>query len=359
MNHRLLLLLLLTTSLCSAQGLAAFHDYRNYFIVFDHGVFWEAEYLRVNKFNVTKNFVVYVGNDEKLKAFSNGKKKVITEYYDYYHVGEDFVVYEYGKHVYLYKDGVTTDLCDWCNGYAADSIMRIIKQPGSIQEITLAGNTTVVTKDVETTTLKTFRMTKNIFCWTDAGNNLKVLYKGEIWDMGANNPGKFQSAANIVVWTDQFEMTFKAFYKGMIYDLETQLPKYYVTGDNMIAYVDYNGHFKIFYDGKTTEISAFEPTALTARDELMVYGMNGWLKVFYKGKEYLIEEYIPDSYGFSLNTLGYIDRYGKLAVFSAGEHKRNLTLEKSRKVEFHRDVMLFETGINTMNAYWDGKIYTY
>ncbi|MCC7302626.1 MAG: hypothetical protein IT233_08290 [Bacteroidia bacterium] len=343
----------------SAQGLAAFHDYRSYFIVFDHGMFWEAENLKVNDFKVTRHFVVYVSNDEKLKAFYGGKKKLITEYFDYYHVGEDFVVYEYAKHVYLFRSGITTEICDWCKADARDSILRVIKQPGSILEITLRDTTVEISREVETTTIRTYRMEKNMFSWTDAGYNLKLLWKNEIWDMGVDHPGKWQGGANILVWTDNFDQNFKCFYNGMIYDLESQIPKYSYTSDNTVAYLDYNGNFKIFYKGKTQQISQFEPTNLIARDNLVSYMMGNQFKVFYDGKEYELENYLPKSYGMIQSQLVYMDYYEKLAIFSAGELKRNLTTEKIRDLSLFHDVVLYTTGINTVNALWEGKAYVY
>lgn len=362
MIHRLALLLLITatsTTLSVGQGISAFHDYRNYFIVFDHGVFHEAEYLKVNNYKITRHFVVYVASDEALKVFEKGKKKKIADYFDYYHVGEDFVVYEYAKHVYLYKNGKQTELCDWCNADARDSILRVIKQPGSILEVTLRDTTIQISREVETTTMRTYRMEKNMFSWTDAGYYLKLLYKNEIWDMAVDHPGKWQGGANILVWTDNFDQTFKCFYNGMIYDLESQLPKYSYTCDNTTAYLDYNGNFKIFYKGKTQQISQFEPTNLIAKDNLVSYMMGNQFKVFYDGKEYTLENYLPKSYGMNQNTLVYMDYYEKLAVFTAGEVKRNLTTEKIRDLSLINDVILYTTGINTVNAYWEGKNYIY
>ncbi len=353
------ILFLLVASAAPAQGLAAFHDYRNYFMVFDKGMFYEAEYLKVNNFKVTKSFVVYVASDEKLKAFQDGKKNVIAEYFEYFYVGEDFVVYEYRQHVFKYSDGITTELCDWCNATATDSLLRIVRNPGSIQEITINGKTTEVTRDVETTTMISFRMSKNVFAFTDVGNNLRVMYKGEVWDMQANDPGKYLSAANIVAWTDKFENLLKVFYKGFIYDVDDHLPKNMVIADNMLAFIDYAGKFKIFYDGKTIEISSFEPQKFLGRDDLIIYELNNQMKVFWKGKEYILENYIPKLYGFSLGTFGYIDQYGKLAVFSNGEQKKNLSYEKANKLELYKDVLMFTTGINTINAFWEGKVYTY
>src|SRR5690349_7360922 len=62
--------------LCNAkaQNLAAYTDYRNYFNVFDNGIFVPLEYLPVKSFKIGGAAIPYVDNTGEMQIYYNGNK---------------------------------------------------------------------------------------------------------------------------------------------------------------------------------------------------------------------------------------------------------------------------------------------
>jgi hypothetical protein len=332
------------------QDVAAFHNYLNRFVVFDQGKFVELEQLPVLDFKVRANMVVYLTNDNRLKVYQNGKKEQLTEFFEYYKVGEDFVVWEFRRQVYMFSKGQTQLICDWCNADGSDSLMRLIKNPGSKMEIYYSGKFYPLTEGVETTGILSYKFDKNIFSYVDAGQNLRIFYRGELFDPGVIQPGKYQVGADIVAWIDPFENSLKAFFKNEVVVLDNQVPKNFRTADGMVAWVD---------NGKVRELATFEPEKWTLKDEILAFELNRLFFVFYKGEVKMLEEIPPKAFSIERNTLFYIDAYGRLAGFSAGEHKKNLSLEPIFDLQSQRGVVLYKTGNNTQHVFWKGKSYVY
>lgn len=339
------------------QNLCAFQDYKSYFCVFDNGIIKELEPRPVKEFRTAPEFVVYIDAEDRLKVYWNGTVKIIAEFFDYYLVSETSVVFGVKTKAYQFEMGRTYPLCDWCTAFASDSLIRLVTQPGSIMKIVHGTKVTELTKDIETTTIKSNRIDKNLYAFTDAANYLKVFYRDELVDLNAKDPGRYLTGLNTLAWTDKFDNVFRVFHKGVVYDLESQLPKNFIVADDIVAYEDVNGNFKIFFDGKTQEVSSFMPEYWLAKDNIVLFHLNKRLNVFYMGKIFLLEEYIPGLVKFERSSVAWIDQYGKLAFFSKGKLMKNFIHEKINYFTLQRDILIFETGLNTTNIYFGGKIY--
>jgi hypothetical protein len=353
----LLISLLSLTKDARGEGLCAFQDYKSYFCVFDNGIIKELEPRPVKEFRTGTDYVVYVDDADRLKVYWNGSVKTIAEFFDYYLVTETSVVFGIKTKAFQFEMGRTYPLCDWCTAFTSDSLIRLVTQPGSVMKIVQGAQVIELTKGIETTTITSNRIDKNLYAFTDAANYLKVFYRNEVIDLNAKEPGRYLTGSNTLAWTDKFDNVFRVFHKGVVYDIESQLPKNFIVADDIVAYEDANGNFKIFYNGKTQEVSSFMPEYWLAKDNIVLFHLNKRLNAFYMGKIYLLEEYIPGLVKFERNSISWIDQYGKLAFFTKGNLLKNFVHEKINYFTIQRDILLFETGLNTTNIYFGGKIY--
>ena len=69
----------------------------------------------------------------------------------------------------------------------------------------------------------------------------------------------YDAGMDVVPFVDQLNNTFNVFYRGKTYQLETTPPESMKAGCGLVAYVDIDGNFKRFSDGKTKVISTFAP----------------------------------------------------------------------------------------------------
>lgn len=350
-----------------SQNVAAYKDYKNYFYIFDKGETKELEYKEVFSFKTGKDFVAYINTDNSLKIYYDGKAEIVeVSQPKNYEVSANLCVWKMDKRLMVFDKGVTTKLSDWAAFYnVTDSMVIFTEQPGGDFKVYYKGEIILLEEGMVNRSINSYTFGKNTIAYTDIANTFKIFYRGKIYDIGTTEIVRGAAAEDIVSFTNKYTNEFSVFYKGEVILLETNLPKKTGIANGMIAYVDYGGTFKLFYDYGTVDLLSNEPDEWNAVGNFLAYTNGPDILTFWNGKVYTLESnarslvpsIFPFKGGTGENSIFWTDKAGKLKLFFKGEIKTNITYEIVTDVEVVRDIIVFKSGISTTQVYWEGKVY--
>ena len=135
-------------------------------------------------------------------------------------------------------------------------------------------------------------------------------------------------------------------------------PWSFQTGKGILAYVDNMGDFKVFTNGEITTVMTMTPDKYLVEDNLVIFEQQGQLKTYCNGEIKVIERYMPANYKADLNTIAYIDENQNIKAF-ANCTTLGITYEKVKSLEIYRDLIYFQSGVQTHNIIYNGKAYVY
>lgn len=336
------------------KNLTAFSDYRNYFFVFDDGVFKQLEHHPVKEFKIGGNCVTYIDNSDNLKTYYKGFVHLLSANHpkEYVAMGKK-VVFLFNKTLSVFDDGETRILSTAITNYFwGDSILCFYDENEAKVKVYQDG----IKADLEGVlvdniiSISNIKAGDNILAYKGHDNSFKIYFRKQSIVLETTPPESHQPGKNIVAYEDGYSQSFRVFYNGSTEILEEVKPKSYKVGDNLVAYLDLSGNFKIFYDGNKYDISTFEPEFYEAKDNLVTFFDKNYFQVFYKGKIHALEKFVPASYKSDYSTLAYIDDLGYLKVFSEGQLQQ-ISKETINKFEVTGNVVTYWTGINEVNIF--------
>ncbi len=343
-----------------AQDLGAYTDNRGYFYVFDKGIIKEMEYLPVKSFKAGGSSVAWVSNTNDFKVYYNGEVNKIEEDVppEDYHVSNYLIAYRYNTKLKVVDKGRMSVLVYFGSSYSVgDSVVAFLDNTMNSFKVYYQGSITELENGLSGAPVNGFIAGGNAVAFIGRDNHFKVFMRNKTTEVENNKPTTYQVGMNTVAYVDGFTQAFKVFYNGTTYTLETTPPKTFSVGNDMVAYTDNMGEFRIFYRGKKLEISSFEPKFFTASGYTVLYGDDRSFNAFWEGESYALETYIPDKYSCSWNSAVWVDMNNKLKMFSLGDVKQVLSLEKINSMELNRNVLLYNIGNNTTQIYYKGKTY--
>jgi hypothetical protein len=189
--------------------------------------------------------------------------------------------------------------------------------------------------------------TKDFKIWYAGENHTILSYADKI---------NFKAGKDIVAYTNNLDNSFHAYFKGVDYQLDEFMPKSFKVGKGFVAFVDYSGEFKAFYNGETISVSNYAPDDYFVQDNLLVFTEYNHLKVFCKGKTFDLEGFVPQNYKYSWNTLAYLDNSNRVWVFS-GDGKKYLTNDFITGFNIYRDLIIMQAKVDRNIIYYKGKFY--
>jgi hypothetical protein len=259
----------------------------------------------------------------------------------------------------VFDNGKITNLPGWATaGYVAgDSIIGYYDDNSGSYQIYHDGIAEPFPEILQDTSYSSFIAGDNILAYKGPGSRLEAYFHGVIYDLGTNEASSYKPGMNIVAFMDEFSQSFNVFYDGKITKLENLAPKSYRAGDNLVAYVDYSGNFKIFYKGDVTIIASTEQDFYSVVHNVVVFGTdNVNFSVFFKGENFLLETMLPIQHKEDYNSVGYIDAYGYLKLFSEGR-TYEVSPFKLSKFVLTQNVLRYNLGLNDIHFFLNGKTY--
>ena len=198
---------------------------------------------------VGDNLVAFIGQDDYLNIFFNGK--IYSEQYKP-------LTFNVGMNVVAYID-------------ASSSEFRIFYQGK--------------TYEIETFMPESYKPGYDLVAFVNQTHSFKIFYKGDVITVSSFAPDFYKSADNLVVYGEIG--FFKVFFEGEIYTLENYIPSLYLINKNTLAYIDQFDNLQCFYRGVMHTLSKEKVSDITLAGNTVSFktGINT-NKVFCNGKLY-------------------------------------------------------------------------
>lgn len=354
-----LLFIILSTN-SNSQTLAAFNDNLHRFWAFEAGIFTQLEYLEVQDYQVGGILIAYIDNGQNLKIYRNGKVEKLIQGSPIKYTATDYLLgYSIYEQLNVYDNGKTKVLCTAADGYIVqDSLIAWHDKIKQTMEVYYNGRTITVLDGLIYNPLKVFKAGDNTIAWVNSSTqSFSVFYHGHtiVLDDYSQNM-IFDAGRDIVAFYDTPDQVFNVFLNGEVTEIEPFIPKSFKVGDDMLVYIDNMGKLKYYDKDGVQTITDFEPRFYDVVDMVMIYEEQGFLKTFCNGEVYIIERYIPQPYKLDYNTIAYLDQSRFLKVFQQCSGT-TVTNEKINEISLIRDLIIYTTGINKVNIYFNGQIY--
>jgi len=342
-----------------SQNIAAFHDYRRHFIIFDEGKIKDVEHLPVLSYQIGGTCIPYVSNSGQFKVYYHGEVITLAEQYvSKYVVTRYLLAFFLYDQLYVFDNGKTKLLSSNVKNYAiGDSLIAFYNENTHTSQVYYNGKVVDLERSLVGSPIKVFRAGDNVFAYfNDNTKYFKIFYNGELQNiLKSNEELVYEAGRNIIAYIDNSKNSFHVFYKGEIIDLEDYKPKSFQVGDDMLAYVNNLGEFNVFIDGEKKVISPFEPEVFLVKDSLVVFSEQDYFKVFYKGEVYELENYIPKDFQMHGSTIAFIGLNGWLNAFTNGKYiKVTNDLISSFVVTYN--LIYINTTVNTVKIFYNGKL---
>lgn len=358
LQRTLLLLLFLSGSIrLEAQNLAAYNDYRNYFIVFDNGSFLQQDFLPANSFKVGWNTVLFIDDKNVLRAYYNNRTYELADAWNAsFDVSRNLAVYRLNNIVKVFDHGKVTDLSYYIGSYSLqDNLVAFDDDNHLALKVYQNGEIT----EVETTQLskvQNFKAGSNLIAYINGIGRFRVYYEGEKSDLAPTAPVSYDVAKDVVAFIDYSTGYFKSFINGKLFKLDEFAPLSYKCGDNMVAYIDKDENFRIVANRSIKRLEAGKPDFYTIKDKIMAYFFNNSFVAFTNGQKYVLENYQPTSYYIDGNKLAYVSQNGYLKLFSDGITKI-VTIEPAKEITLYGNVLTFKDVTGNVKIYFNDTLY--
>lgn len=239
-------------------------------------------------------------------------------------------------------------------------------------------------RQLESQAVSSFKSKGPYVAYVTSGNNLKVYYNTEVFDLGDATNTSFEISNELmiykrdevlavfdrgkttrltffiqdyiltdkmVVFRDRNQGVLRTYVNGEIQDLEYTLigaRGTFAAGENTVAYSNSSNYFKIFHEGETFEIDNINPVSVSAGKNIVAYvdGSERTLKVFYNNKILTLEQITPLSFLAGDDLVAYVTDENSFKLFADGKlmkaesYKPDFYAVKDRSVLFFIDSKL-------------------
>ncbi len=359
---RLLTALLITLLPCLSYGqqLAAFHDSRQRFIIFDGGQIIQADHLPVRSFQVGGSCVLYVDSRNSLKMYYNGRISTLeVNGVERYEALEYLSAYSYAGIIKIIEKGQVSTVSTHAVRYKAeDSLVTFYDSSRNILAVYYRGQVIMLEDGLASTPYEDFVCSDNLTAFiSPISHGLTVFYRGQTATVDPYfSEGSMKAGRNVVAFVSHADQHFRVYYQGRILLLEDFPPRNYQPGRDIVAYTDNSGAFKIFHGGGTDIVSGFEPDFYQVTDGMVIFGEQGYFKVWSHGRVHTLENYVPGTWKAGWHTIVYRDSNRDLKVFD-GSGPRVLTYDLVEDFDLYYDVIVVNKGMNNYSVYYKGREY--
>jgi len=353
----LLIIILISHFILSAQNLSAYLDYRNYFQAFDNGIEHQLEYLPVKSFKIGGAAIAYIDNTNELQVYADGQKFHQTYAGTLTYFMTDYLLaYRVGNVLSVFEKQNTQNLSYYCSVYEInDSLIGFFDDSNYNFSVYYKGNVTTLESSMLEPPKKIVSGS-NTLAYVNQSNFFKIFYQGKTYTIDDIAPVAFAAGRDVVAYIDDYTQNFHLFYKGDTASIETFAPDSFKVGFGIMAYTDNLGNFRVFNDGATRRLLSYSPDFFKVKGNILLYAFGNNFNVFYKGEIFTIENYIPADYQIGNDGVAYIDVGGQLKLFQNGK-TYTVSYEIINNYSLNGNVLTYSVGTNTTKFFWNGKNY--
>lgn len=354
-------LLFIQISVLFAQdGLGYYNDYANNFYVFDKGIERQVEHNPVTDIRVGNNYISYTDSKLSFIYYYNGEKQILEENIpNSVQATPTALVYKMQQRLMICEKGEKKLLSIYADSfYASDSIVIWQDLPSLNYMAYEKGEIKTIIKATSFSVINDYKIGNNIMAFNDLNFNLKIYFKGKIYDTGNTRIANYDCAHNIVAFVDEYKNTFNVFYNGEFKVLSKEIIKEYHVSNDMVSFADSKDNFFIFYDGTLTKIDSRAPDYFFAKNNIMYYSYNSELKIIYEGEIYTESLISQQSIIAGNNSLLFYSNINSPKYFYKGKVIDNFYVEKPYIMELKQDLPVFRYGYS-IGFLYNGKIHEY
>ncbi|TNF50087.1 MAG: hypothetical protein EP305_01190 [Bacteroidetes bacterium] len=349
--------LMFISGVLSAQRVIPFEDFNNYFRTFENGTFRQLEFQRIKEFKAGDEFVAYIDNRGNLRVYNGVERQDISNMNVNYEVSDHLMAYSIGPTLNLWDEGKLRTLTYFAQDFAVrDSI--VVFEDTRFKTVCVYYNKEIkqflqLTGDVSMPQA----IGDNIVAFKDNGNYFKILYRGEVFELGVwNGTIDFQAGCDIVCFNDPTTRTFAVFDKGQFLDVEQFWIKKYKAGRGFIVYEDLGGNLMYYKDGEKHQLSNFGAGSWDVKDDIVYWTENTFAYALQNGKKIQLGNVIPKDYLIKNNVIAYRNVMGGVSALVDGEIVE-LTNQMDAEYEIFGNSVLVKLFNRSFIVYSDGKKY--
>ena len=355
----LLVFLFLITNLAvvCGQDITAFIDYRGNLQSFDKGIFKQLEHLPVAGYKIGGKTIAYVDHKNDFRVFSDGQTITMVNAADFSYWTTDYLtVFKVASVLYVFDRGEKRTLCYYNTMMTlSDSLLAYFDDAKSSFNIYYNGKVALL-EDNFLSKPRAIKTGSNVLSWVNQSGYFNVFYHGNLITLDNIPPITFEAGRDIVAWIDDYTRQFHLFYNGDTAIVETFAPDSFKVGFGIMAYVDQQSNFRIFHDGKTEKLLSNRPEMFAVKGNVIVYAYNNMFNVYYKGNVYNLQNRIPIDFQLGNDGVAWIDDSGRLNLFQKGKIY-TVSYEIINRFYLSGNVLKYETGINSVFVFYEGKNY--
>jgi hypothetical protein len=344
---------------CFAQdGIGYYHDQNNDFFVFENGIEHRLEEDPVTDIRSGYDYVAYTDYKQSMMYYYQGYKQLLEENYPNKVVAtHTALVYKMQQRLMICQKGEKKMLSRNADMFVAgDSIVMWQALPSMDYMVYENGVTsTMITATNSSNAIHEYKTGSNIIAFNDLNNNLKIYFKGKIYDTETARAASFACGHNIVAWVDQYKNTLNVFYDGEQQVISTDIIKEYQVSNDMVTYVDDKDNFFVFYAGGITKIDSRKPQYYSSRGNILYFSYGSNLKIVYEGHIYTQNFVDPASVVCSDNGLLFYTDINQPKYFYKGKVTDRFYVPKPYTMHLESDLPVFVYS-NNIGFLFDGKV---
>ena len=353
-----ILLVLGLSSGADAQHLAAFHDQRDFFHIFDDGRFLQASVQPVEQWTAGFDYLAYVDNRGFLMIYFEGETNEVPVLPSTLHPTRVLLAYSNGGNLFV-LDGdriraadpwftemlatgdsilVYRDRFDRTMVYASGDTSTRMEEFGMNIPPKAAANIVAYTDDfdqlkvwykpwgytevVESSPVRSFDVGDHTVAYVDNTDIFKVWHRGDVYDLQNERPQGFKAGEDLVAWVDRLGRLV-AFYDGDVYDLLDYRPQWYEVTENLVYYLDDFGNLRLFTEGEKHILTRYEPAEVRADQDILIWpDLDGYIWGWVNGTKSKLTDEIATSFELSRQAIVYNTNPFVFKVWSRGTNHR-------------------------------------
>lgn len=342
------------------NGQGYFHDYTNSFYVFDKGIERQAESYPVTKVYSGNDYVAYTDSKLSFVYYYNGYKQVLEENLPNQVIATPVgLVYKMQERLMICSKGEPKQLSRRADTfYASDSIIVWQALPSLDYMAYENGKINTIIKATNSSVINDYKIANNIMAFNDLNYDLKIYFKGQIYNTDNNRVTNYECGHNIVAFIDEYKSTFNVFYNGSFKIISKEIIKEYIVINDLVAYVDAKDNFYIFYDGAITKIDSRRPDYFGGKGNIFYYSYNSELKIVYEGQIYTQSLISKESILAGNNSLLFYTNINSPKYFYKGKVFDRFYVQKPYVWKLNEDLPVFNYN-GTIGFLYEGKIHEF
>lgn len=338
-----------------AQKVVPFEDFNNYFRTFENDNFRQLEFQRIREYKAGDDLVAYIDNRGNLRIYDGNERQDISNMNVNFQISDHLMAYNIGPTLNMWDAGKLQTLTYFGRNYEVKDSL-IVFEDTRFNSVSAYWNGTVYPLYQVTGELyMPVSIGDNIVAFKDNGNNYKVFYRGNIFELGVwNSTIDFQSGCDILCLNDPTTRTFAVFEDNAFLDVEQFYMNKYKAGRGFVVYEDLNGNLMYYSDGNKFQLSNFSAGMWEVKDDLVVWTENNFTFAYQNGKKIQVANFVPKNHLIKNNVLVFRNLIGGVSALMDGK-VYDITNQMDAEYEIYGNLVLVKLFNKSYIVFKDGR----